>query len=48
MMPAIGVKKPPQTVEKPVEKPASVVPAAEPEKKSWFARMFGSETDEKK
>jgi hypothetical protein len=48
LMPAMGVKKPPQTPDKPDEKSASETPSVEPVKKSWFARMFGSETDEKK
>ena len=48
LMPAMGVKKPPQTPDKPAQKPVSETAPVEPAKKSWFARMFGSETDEKK
>ena len=47
LMPAMGVKKPPQTPDKPDEKPVSGKASAEPSKKSWFAKLFGSETDEK-
>jgi hypothetical protein len=47
LMPAMGVKKPPSTLKKPDEKPVSETASVEPAKKSWFARLFGSETDEK-
>jgi hypothetical protein len=47
LMPAMGVKKPPPTVETLPEKTAPATASAEPVRKSWFRRLFGSETNEK-
>jgi hypothetical protein len=46
LMPAMG-KRPTRTPDKPDERPAAKTVSAEPPKKSWFAKLFGSETDEK-
>ena len=48
LMPAMGVKKPAPKAETPEEKPVADRPSSEPARKSWFRRLFGSETDEKK
>jgi hypothetical protein len=45
LMPAMGVKKPSQKPDKPDEKPISETASAATAKKSWFARLFGSDEE---
>ena len=47
LMLAMGVKRQTRTPDKPDEKPVAKTAAGEPVRKSWFAKLFGSETDEK-
>jgi len=47
LMPAMGVKKPAQTPDKPDEKPVPATASAEPEKQSWFSRFFGPDRKKK-